>query len=121
MENYAALDRRRKRGNVEGLNPTTLSHAHRVSKNTISALVRGLEEQGLVQRNLEPTDFRKFRIQLTDTGRELITKSGPGRVEKYNQLAKHMTLEERNQLINLLIKLHHSLTEISMSTDVDGG
>ena len=112
-----------KKGNMDGLNPTTLSHAHRVSKNTISALVKGLEEQGLVQRNLEPTDFRKFRIQLTDAGRDLIHKNGSSRAEQYNQLAGQMTLEERHQLIDLLIKLHHSLAEISktVSTNVDGG
>lgn len=112
-----------KKGNVDGLNPTTLSHAHKVSKNTISALVRGLEEQGLVQRNLDPTDFRKFRIQLTNAGRELICKNGSNRADQYNQLAGQMTLEERKQLIDLLLKLHHSLMEISktVSTNVDGG
>ena len=57
-----------KQGNTQGITPTSLSHSHRVSKNTISALLRGLEEQGLIRRELDSTDRRIFRIQLTQAG-----------------------------------------------------
>src|SRR5512141_432917 len=52
-----------KQGNSLGITPTSLSRSQRVSKNTISALLRGLEEQGLIQRQLDSADRRIFRIQ----------------------------------------------------------
>ncbi|MBA3073612.1 MAG: hypothetical protein FP831_08450, partial [Anaerolineae bacterium] len=39
-------------GNTNGINPTALSHFQNVKKNTISSLLRGLEESGYVERNL---------------------------------------------------------------------
>lgn len=98
-----------KRGNAQGITPTALSHSQRVSKNTISALLRGLEDQGLIRRNLDAKDFRVFRIQLTDTGREWIIKSAPRRIEGLNRLLADLLPEEREQLAGLLMKLSHSM------------
>jgi DNA-binding MarR family transcriptional regulator len=96
-------------GNREGVTPTVLSQHQRVSKNTISALLRGLEEQGLIQRNLDSSDLRVFRIQLTDAGRELIKTTAPKRMEGLNQLLAGFSKEETRQLIALLEKLQANL------------
>ncbi len=96
-------------GSPEGITPTVLSHSQRVSKNTISALLRGLEEQGLIQRNLDPKDLRVFRIQLTPTGRNLIMATAPGWVNDLNQMVSGLTPQEREQLFTLVNKLQHSL------------
>ncbi len=92
-----------------GLNPTAISQRQRVSKNTISALLRGLEEQGLIQRELDPRDYRTFRIRLTPAGRDLIHTTAPQRLAHMNELAAGLSTEERDQLITLLDKLHHFL------------
>ena len=65
-------------GNSAGLTPTVLSQSQRVGKNTISALLRGLEAQGLIQRTLDSADLRTFRIQLTQAGRDYLRGSGAG-------------------------------------------
>lgn len=96
-------------GNKDGLTPTALSRFQRVSKNTISSLLRGLEDQGLIQRDLDPQDYRIFRIQLTPAGRELIQKVAPQRLGKMNEMASVLEPEEREQLILLLGKLQQSL------------
>lgn len=96
-------------GNGEGLTPTSLSRFQRVSKNTISALLRGLEDQGLIQRTLDPQDYRLFRIQLTQSGRDLIRTTAPQRLENLNKMAAALDPVERQQLVDLLEKLHHSL------------
>lgn len=96
-------------GNQDGITPTALSHGQRVSKNTISALLRGLEEQGLIQRNLDPSDLRVFRIQLTDAGRDLLLNTAPQRLELLNQLLSGFRKEEVRQLIDLLEKLQSNL------------
>ncbi|MCC7354322.1 MAG: winged helix DNA-binding protein [Anaerolineae bacterium] len=98
-----------KQGNTEGLSPTHLSHWRKVSKNTISALLRGLEEQGLIQRTLDPVDKRVFRIRLTDAGREFVRSTAPQHVAYMNSLLADLTPPERAQLLELLGKLSRSL------------
>ena len=96
-------------GNREGVTPTSLSHFQRVSKNTISSLLRGLEDQGLIQRTLDPQDYRLFRIQLTQAGRDLIRTTAPERLAGLNRMAACLDVAEREQLVDLLEKLQHSL------------
>ncbi len=98
-----------KHGHPEGVTPTSLSRFQSVSKNTISALLRGLEEQGLITRALDPQDYRTFRIRLTAAGRELVLSMAPGRMRTVNELASGLTADEREQLIALLGKLLRSL------------
>jgi DNA-binding MarR family transcriptional regulator len=100
-------------GKKEGITPTNLSRYQNVSKNTISALLRGLEEQGFIQRNLDPLDHRIFRIQLTTAGREFVKTTSPSRMVYLNQLVSGLTVEERDQLISLLEKLYCSMVMTS--------
>jgi DNA-binding MarR family transcriptional regulator len=95
----------------EGITPTALSHVQRVSKNTVSVLLRGLEEQGYITRDLDPQDFRKFRIKLTDEGRTYISHSAPEWIGKIAGMSNQLTLEERQELVRLLSKLHSSFLE----------
>lgn len=96
-------------GNSAGLNPTALSRSQHVSKNTISALLRGLEAQGLIQRVLDASDLRAFRIQLTQAGRDYLHNTTPRRLEKLNHLLSGLDRQEREQLTALLDKLQSSL------------
>ena len=97
------------RGNCDGITPTALSRVQSVSKNTISALLRGLEDQGLIQRALDPQDRRLFRIQLTPHGREVVRQEAPARVQHLNRLAQSLTDSERQELADLLWKLFSSI------------
>jgi len=97
------------RGNTGGVTPTHLSRCEDVSKNTISALLRGLEEQGLIQRALDPTDRRLFRIQLSAAGRELVASTAPQRIAHLNGLLADLTPGEQAQLVDLLARLYRSL------------
>ncbi|MGI6207488.1 MAG: MarR family winged helix-turn-helix transcriptional regulator [Anaerolineae bacterium] len=99
-----------KRNNGSGMSPTELSQCQRVSKNTISSMLRGLEEQGLIERSLDPTDRRVFRIRLSEAGRELVRTESPRHFERLNALASELTPSEQAQLASLLDKLIHSLS-----------
>ena len=79
-----------------GVSPTYLSKCQGVRKNTISSLLRGLEEQGLIERALDPTDWRAFRIRLSSAGREwppyslgdaAISAVSPSRADRLRPLA----------------------------------
>jgi DNA-binding MarR family transcriptional regulator len=98
-----------KRGGRAGMSPTHLSRCQSVSKNTISSLIGGLEEQGLVERELDRADKRVFRIRLTDAGRQTVEATAPEYVAYLNALASGLADQERTQLIDLLEKLHASL------------
>jgi DNA-binding MarR family transcriptional regulator len=95
------------------LSPTELSRLQLVSKNTISSLLRSLEEQGLIERSLDLKDRRQFQISLANEGRELIRTSTPDHVAYLNQLADDLTPEEIVQLDGLLGKLIASLVHHS--------
>jgi len=99
--------------------PTYLSRCQNVSKNTISSLLRGLEDQGLITRQLDNGDRRFFWITLTPHGRALIHETAPGRIERMNQLVSRLTPEEQVQLSDLLARLYRSMIETSQSTEVE--
>ncbi len=101
------------RGGCESLSPTQLSHAQRLSKNTISAHLRSLEEQGFIERKLDAEDLRQFRIRLTDSGRDLIRRSTPGHMSFLNELTANLSATEIATLQQLLHKLHRSLLQHS--------
>lgn len=108
-EILARLLAEEKRGNSEGINPTKISRFRNVSKNTISSLLRGLEGQGLILREMDPDDKRAFRIKLTDEGRRVALEITPIRLMHMNCLANGLTSSEKDQLIHLLAKLTKSI------------
>jgi DNA-binding MarR family transcriptional regulator len=96
-------------GHKEGITPTYLAQCQNVSKNTISSLLRGLEEQGMIQRALDDSDRRLFRIQLTESGRAFLRDTAPRRLEHLNHLVADLTPQDQQALIDLLTKLYHSI------------
>lgn len=103
-------------GNQQGVNPTRLSHYQNVKKNTISSLLSGLEEQGLIERTIDPEDKRGFNIRITPAGRERITSTMPHRIQHFNQLTSELNADEKKQLIALLEKLRHSMLLAHLSS-----
>ncbi|NMB62802.1 MAG: winged helix DNA-binding protein [Chloroflexi bacterium] len=97
------------RGTGEGITPTIMSRFQNVGKNTISSLLNGLEEQGLLQRENDPSDRRIYRLKITDKGRTLVKELAPRQMEFMNMLTADLTDEESDHLIALLGKLVHSL------------
>ena len=91
------------------VNPTHLSRTQQVSKNTISEHLRGLEEAGLIERELDRADRRQFKIRLTEQGRAVVQSCTPGHVQRLNDLIACLTPLESEQLIGLLGKLHSAL------------
>lgn len=96
-------------GNTAGLTPTELSQFRQVNKNTISALLRGLEGQGFILREIDPKDLRLFRIHLTQAGRKIILNTAPQRIDGLHQMLSGLSEAEIVQLTLLLNKLRSSL------------
>lgn len=96
---------------VGGLLPSELSKYLRVSRNTVSALLKGLEEQKLVERHLHPTDHRQFLIRLTPAGEQAARVQAPQFATFVSELMSILTLEERLMLSQILDKLIGGLIE----------
>lgn len=99
------------RGNSQGLTPSELSHNQHVTRNTISALLNGLEEQGLIVRELDKEDRRLFRIKLTDKARQALYRIIPERLVFIRALVSGLSVDEQQQLVALLAKLFDSIHE----------
>lgn len=105
------------RGNPE-VTPTYLSRCQSVSKNTISALIGGLEAQGLVSRRLNPEDKRNFYIRISPAGKELVHQNAPKHARYLNELAGNLSTAEQTQLVELLARLYNSILEHAKTAEV---
>jgi DNA-binding MarR family transcriptional regulator len=89
-------------GKCDGLNPSQISDQQGTSRNTVSALIRGLEDQGLVERYLDQADRRRFNIHLTEAGRRLIINQAGRHAQMINNLFSALSADESELLRNLL-------------------
>lgn len=96
-------------GQGTDLSPSEISESLGVSRNTISALLNGLEEDGLIERHLDPTDRRRFRIRITASGQEVVEVRAPEFATFVNDLFASLSPEEQAALLALLEKLFCNL------------
>jgi len=87
------------------LNPSEISNRQGVSRNTMSSLIRNLEDEGLVERRLDPNDRRRFNISLTENGRSLVTDYARQHLAKIGSCFSVLTENEQESLYRLLRKL----------------
>lgn len=89
-------------GDRTGLNPSEISAHQGTSRNTISALIRSLEDDGLIERRLDQADRRRFNIRLTDTGRRKVLDHVNHHMQMTNQIFAVLSAEEQEILSQLL-------------------
>lgn len=87
------------------LNPSEISRRQGTSRNTISALIRDLEADGLVDRHLDEADRRKFNICLTPAGRNRVREHAQRHMQAIDARFDRLTAGEQTQLGRLLAKL----------------
>ncbi len=91
------------------LNPSEISERQGVSRNTMSAFIRNLEAEGLVERRLDPHDRRRFNISLTENGRVLVRQHTHDHLEMIDYCFRTLSPDEQAMLLNLLQKLGEHL------------
>ncbi len=102
-------------GERRDLNPSEISDRHGVSRNTVSALIRTLEDDGLVARSLDENDRRKFNIGLTDAGRELVREHARTHFQTIGRCFAALTAEEQETLSGLLGKINLQARQTAVS------
>jgi DNA-binding MarR family transcriptional regulator len=80
------------------LTPSELADVERIKRPTATRILRGLEDQGLVQRTPDPEDGRSALIDVTAEGRERLRRL---RRRKNAYLARRMRDLERNEIATL--------------------
>lgn len=93
------------------LNPSEISKWRGTSRNTISSLIRGLEDDGLVERHLDQQDRRKFNISLTQNGRAIVGKYANQQFRTVGNSFNKLTQKEQDTLSSLLNKLNQNLKD----------
>ncbi len=92
-------------GYDDGLLPSELSRFQGISPNTVSSLLSGLQEQGLIQRAKHSTDHRKQIITISDAGRDLFNQISTRYLDYMHATLSGLSHEEREILITLLKKM----------------
>jgi len=92
-------------GDRSELNPSEISARQGVSRNTMSSLISNLEEEGLVERRLDPLDRRRFNISLTENGRALVIEHARQHLAVIGGCFTVLTTDEQETLYRLLRKV----------------
>jgi len=100
-------------GGKECLNPSEISDRQGTSRNTVSSLIRNLEDEGLIERSLDPDDRRKFNIRLTENGRFLVTNHARQHFQTIGQCFSTLTPNEQDTLSTLLTKINTQATQMT--------
>lgn len=93
------------------LNPSEISDAQGTSRNTISGLIRNLEDESLVERHLDKKDRRKFNICLTEKGRDLVKMHNNQHMNVISRCFSALSSDEQATLETLLTKVGVSAKE----------
>jgi len=87
-----------------GMKVSEISGLLQVTSPTVTQLINSLEEQGLVERTMDPSDRRAVRVRLTAKGEEAAGKRAVTISALFNGLVAHLGEEESRQLAGLLNK-----------------
>lgn len=87
------------------LNPSEISAKQGISRNTVSSLIRDLEKDGMIERQLDNDDRRRFNIRLTSCGRDLVREHAGAHFRFVGDCFGGLTVDEQNMLGDLLDQL----------------
>lgn len=91
------------------LNPSEISDKLGISRNTVSTLIRELEQEGLIERHLDHSDRRRFKIRLTAAGQTLIRGNTSQHYHIIGGCFDALSSEEQESLSSILAKLDASI------------
>ncbi|MBP8001642.1 MAG: MarR family transcriptional regulator [Chloroflexi bacterium] len=92
------------------MNPSELSEQQGISRNTVSSLIGNLEKEGLIERELDREDKRRFLIKITERGRELVHTYAQQHFHNMETCLSNLQAEEKEMISHLLEKLNEKPT-----------
>jgi DNA-binding MarR family transcriptional regulator len=89
----------------EGLKMSELSQRMMVTGGNVTGITDGLEKEGLVIREMDPTDRRVFRVKLTPEGQRQFQRMAAEHEQWVVDLFGSLTQKQKKQLFDLLAEL----------------
>lgn len=83
----------------------TLAKRAGVQKSQMSRTVSALEEQGYIEREINPEDKRSVNLRLAPRGRKLVADVLAASRERNRQMLSELTSDERCELMRLMEKV----------------
>src|SRR3954447_8806741 len=93
------------------MSPGELATYERVQPPSMTKILAGLEERGLVQRTTHPTDRRQAIIELTESAHELIESERRSRNAWFSQRLATLSEDERT-LLRSVVPVLDKLAEL---------
>ncbi|HBK80838.1 MAG TPA: MarR family transcriptional regulator [Nitrospinae bacterium] len=97
------------------MNPSNLAEQAGVSRGTMTGLLDGLERDGLIERELQNGDRRRFAIRMTEKGNKTLDRIFPDYYNRIAGLMENLSEEERGTLIALLNKVKSGIPALRVS------
>ena len=97
----------------EGLKMSELSQRMMVTGGNVTGITDGLEKEGLVIREVDPTDRRVFRVKLTAEGQKQFRRMAGEHEQWIIALFDGMSSKQKNQLTDLLGDLKRHISQSS--------
>lgn len=85
--------------------PAELAAALCMPKPTITVYLKRLESAGLLRREIDATDLRRYRLSITPAGRKVVTRGLALLSEAFGERLSRLSTAEQAQLNQLLEKL----------------
>lgn len=85
--------------------PAELAAALCMPKPTITVYLKRLESAGLVRREIDTSDLRRYRLSVTPAGRKVVTRGLALLSEAFGERLSRLSAAEQAQLNQLLEKL----------------
>jgi DNA-binding MarR family transcriptional regulator len=92
------------------MRPSDLAGLHLLDLSTISRHLRGLEDEGYVQREADPDDGRAIRFVLTESGADALDAVVANRCAALGGVLENWPAADRDQLGELLRRLADDLS-----------
>ena len=70
----------------------------------VTVVIKNLEKDGLVSKNIDPEDKRSMLISITDKGKKIMDEIFPKHVDNINNIFDILTIEEKLELKKILKK-----------------
>jgi DNA-binding MarR family transcriptional regulator len=97
---------------LESLSPTELARMTRIKTQSMSQVLKKLEEDGIIKRTPSREDKRKVSITLTAYGKKMVEKT---RYDKDEWLKEAIQKSLTNKEIALLIKMLPVLNKLTLN------
>jgi DNA-binding MarR family transcriptional regulator len=100
-------------GRGGGMQPSELSDLQGIPRNNVSALLAGLEEEGLISRELHGSDRRKFVIRITPQGRKTLKSKLDSQFRQITKCFASLGAQKRTTFLELVSQLTQSLSAMN--------